>query len=215
MLNERKDRLDGYLPLVLLVSLAGVFVWSAVKPYDYFTWVLEVAPAVIGVIVLLATYKRFRLTDLTYVLIWFFSIILITGGHYTYARMPLFDWLKETLDLTRNHYDRFGHFFQGVTPAMITREVLLRRSPLRKGKWCFFIVCCVALAISASYELFEWGMSIATGTAADDFVGSQGDVWDAQQDMFLCLCGAVVAQIVLGKWHDRQLEKISTMNNEQ
>jgi len=178
-----------------------------IHPREWGTWVMEVTPAVVGAVILVSTYRRFRLTSVTYVLIWFFSIILIIGGHYTYAEMPLFNWLRDTYQLSRNHYDRFGHFFQGVTPALLARELLLRTSPLKKGKWLFFIVCCICLAISAGYELVEWGASVALQEGAESFVGSQGDVWDAQKDMFLCLCGAIAAQLVLARLQDRQLEK--------
>ena len=195
------------LHLFLLLSLAAVFLWSMIHPRQWDTWVMEVTPAVVGTAILLATYRRFRLTSVTYVMIWFFSIILIIGGHYTYAEMPLFNWLRDTYHLSRNHYDRFGHFFQGVTPALLARELLLRTSPLKRGKWLFFIVCCICLAISAGYELVEWGASVALQEGAESFVGSQGDVWDAQKDMFLCLCGAIAAQLALGRLQDRQLEK--------
>ena len=141
---ERQQRTNR-LHLFLLVSLMIVFIWSAIGPREWGTWVMEVTPAVVGAVILTATYRRFPLTSLTYILIWFFSIILIVGGHYTYAEMPLFNWLRDHYELSRNHYDRFGHFFQGVTPAILTREVLLRTSPLKKGKWLFFIVLYVFL----------------------------------------------------------------------
>lgn len=195
------------LHLFLLLSLAAVFLWSMIHPREWGTWVMEVTPAVVGAVILVSTYRRFRLTSVTYVLIWFFSIILIIGGHYTYAEMPLFNWLRDTYQLSRNHYDRFGHFFQGVTPALLARELLLRTSPLKRGKWLFFIVCCICLAISAGYELVEWRASVALQEGAESFVGSQGDVWDAQKDMFLCLCGAIAAQLTLTRLQDRQLEK--------
>jgi len=194
--------------LTLLITLAGVFAWSMIRPYEWSTWAMEVAPAVIGTAILLAGYRRFPLTSLTYFFIWFFSIILIIGGHYTYAKMPLFDWIRDHFDLSRNHYDRVGHFFQGVTPALLTREVLLRTSPLRPGKWLFFLVTCAALAISASYELIEWLASEALEQGAESFVGSQGDIWDAQKDMGLCLCGAIFAQGLFGSWQTHLIEKL-------
>jgi len=199
---------DVRLHLALLISLAVVFVWSVIRPHDLFTWILEAMPAIVGVLVLLLTYKRFRLTNLAYVLIWIHCIILLIGAHYTYALMPAFNRLRDAFDLSRNYYDRVGHVAQGFIPAILVREVLLRTSPLKKGKWLFFIVVCVCLAISAFYELLEWSVAGVTGTAADMFLGTQGDVWDTQKDMTLCLLAAVVALIILGPMHDRVLDKI-------
>jgi len=193
------------LHLVLLVSLAAVLVWSVVKPFDFFTWVLEALIPVVGVLVLLFTYRKFRLTNLAYVLIWIHAIILLIGAHYTYSRMPAFNWLRDTFDLSRNHYDRFGHIAQGFVPAILARELLLRTSPLKRGKWFFFIIICICLAMSAFYELLEWWVAAATGTAADLFLALQGDIWDTQKDMALCLLGAVVALLALGKIHDKAL----------
>jgi putative membrane protein len=192
---------------ILLFSLATIFIASGICPYDRTTWLMEVIPVVIGVAILLATYRQFPLTSLTYSLIWFFAVILIIGGYYTYPRMPLFNWIRDAFDLSRNHYDRFGHFFQGVTPALLTREVLLRTSPLKPGKWLFFLVTCVALAISAGYELTEWAIATNMPEQKESFVGSQGDVWDAQKDMFMCLCGAVIGQLVFAPWQDRLLKQ--------
>jgi len=194
--------------LLLLASLALVFLWSAIVPADRFTWVLEVLPAVIGVIVLMATIRRFPLTDLLYLLIWLHAVILLVGGHYTYAEVPLFNWLRDSFDLQRNYYDRVGHFAQGFVPAMIAREILLRTSPLQTGKWLFFIVTCICLAISAGYEFVEWWVAVGTGSAAEAFLGTQGDVWDTQWDMFLAFCGAIVAQLTLSGVHSRQLDKL-------
>lgn len=185
--------------------MSVIFVWSAVGPHDYFIWMLEVAPVVIGAIVLASTYQKFRLTRLAYVLICLHMIILMVGAHYTYAEVPLFSWIRDVFGLGRNHYDRLGHFAQGFVPAIIAREVLLRKSPLKQGKWLFFIVTSICLAISASYELIEWFVAVLTGTAADSFLGSQGDVWDSQWDMFLALCGATIAQVSLKRLHDREL----------
>ncbi len=192
-------------PAALLALVAAVFVWSAIGPYDRFTWVLEVFPAVIGVAVLIATYRRFRLTDLVYLLIAVHAIILMVGGHYTYARVPPFDWLKEVLHFSRNHYDRVGHFAQGFVPAMIAREVLLRTTPLRRGKMLFFLVVCVCLAVSAAYELLEWTGAELAGARATDFLGTQGDPWDTQKDMALALLGAASALLLLSRLHDRRL----------
>lgn len=193
--------------LLLLASLALTFLWSAIAPADRFTWVLEVLPAVIGVIVLISTFRRFPLTDLLCLLIFLHAVILLVGGHYTYAEVPLFNWLRDTFELQRNYYDRVGHFAQGFVPAVVAREILLRTSPLRPVKWLFFIVVCICLAISAGYEFVEWWVAVGTGTAAEAFLGTQGDVWDTQWDMFLALCGAVAAQLALSRVHDRQLRK--------
>jgi len=194
---------------LLLVSLTAILVWSGIGPREIGTWWLEVAPVLIGIPILVATYRRFPLTPLAYVLVWLHAIILMIGGHYTYAEVPLFNWVRDTFGLARNHYDRIGHFAQGFVPAILAREILLRTSPLRPGKWLFFLVCCVALAISAFYELIEWWAALLTspetGTA---FLGTQGDVWDTQWDMFLALVGAVAAQLCLGKLQQKQIERL-------
>lgn len=190
---------------LLLVAFLAVLAWSGIHPHDRFTWVLEVVPAVVGACVLVAIYSRFRFTTLVYVLICFHAIILCIGGHYTYAEMPLFNWLRDALELSRNHYDRLGHFVQGFVPAMIAREILLRTSPLKQGKWLAFLVVCVCLALSAFYELIEWRVAAATGTAAEAFLGTQGDVWDSQWDMSLAMAGAIIALMLLSRLHDRAL----------
>lgn len=189
---------------MLSIGLAALG-WSAWKPKDGFVWFLEVFPAIVGGIVLLWLYRRFRFTDLVYVLILAHAIILMIGGHYTYAEMPLFNWLRDSFDLSRNYYDRVGHLAQGFVPAMIAREVLLRKTPLQRGGWLFFLVVCVCLAISAYYEFVEWWVAVASGTAADAFLATQGDVWDTQWDMFLAFCGSIAAQLLLSRVHDRQL----------
>jgi putative membrane protein len=190
---------------VLIVSFIGILVWSLINPKDIFIWGLEVFPAIIGLIIIIFTFKKFRLSNLLYVLIWIHAVILVIGGHYTYAEVPFFNWLKDSFDLSRNYYDRVGHFFQGFVPAMIAREILLRKSKLEKGKMLNFIIISICLAISASYELIEWFVAEVTGTAAEAFLGTQGDIWDTQWDMFLALCGAVISLIVLRKLHDRKL----------
>jgi putative membrane protein len=191
--------------LVILLIVVVVFIWSAIRPHDYFTWILEVFPAIIGVSVLAATYRNFKFTTLVYVLIGAHAIILMIGGHYTYAEVPLFNWIRDEFALNRNHYDRVGHFAQGFVPALIAREVLLRKSPLRRGRWLFFIVVSICLAFSALYELFEWGVSAATGAAGDAFLGTQGDVFDTQKDMAMALVGAITSLLLLSRLHDRQL----------
>lgn len=191
----------------LLTSSFILLIWSGAYPRDQFTWFLEVLPAIIGAIVLIATYTRFKLTNLAYILIWIHAAILMIGGHYTYAEMPLFNWLRDTFDLSRNYYDRIGHFAQGFIPAIIAREILLRNTPLQPGKWLSFIVVCICLAISASYELIEFGVAKATGEAAEAFLGTQGDVWDTQWDMLFALTGAITALVSLGKYHDLSLNQ--------
>jgi len=196
------------LHIALLVVFLTVSVWSVIYPRDLFTWFLEVLPALIGLVVIIATYKRFRLTTLLYVLICIHGAILFIGGHYTYAEMPLFNWLRETFSLGRNYYDRLGHLAQGFIPAMIAREVMLRLTPLRPGKMLFFIIVCICLAISAFYEFIEWWVAVASGSAADAFLGTQGDVWDTQWDMFFAFCGAILALLTLSRYHDKQLKNI-------
>jgi len=189
----------------LLGAVLVVFVWSGWTPKDRFTWILEVFPAVIAVPLALATRRRFPLTTLAYVLIAIHACILMVGGRYTYAEVPLFNWLRDTLHLARNHYDRLGHLAQGFVPAIIAREILLRKTGLRRGGWLFFLVTCVCLAISAVYELVEWGTAAASGAASDAFLGTQGDPWDTQKDMLCAGIGAIAAQVTLHRVHDRQL----------
>jgi putative membrane protein len=197
------------LPLALLAAIAVVLAWSGIGPKERLTWVLEVAPVLAAVPLLLATWRRFPLTPLAYSLITLHAVILMVGGHYTYAEVPLGFWAQEALGLARNHYDRLGHFAQGFVPAVIAREILLRLTPLRRGGWLFFLVTCVCLAVSASYEFTEWWAALAGGEAAAAFLGTQGDVWDTQWDMFLALCGALTAQLTLSRPHDRQLDRLT------
>lgn len=192
----------------LLAALSIVFIWSFIDCFDFYTWVLEAFPVVLGVGVVIVVYRRFRLTNLTLVLIWIHAIILLVGAHYTYARMPLFNWLRDSFDLSRNHYDRLGHFVQGFVPAIIAREVLLRKSPLQKGKWLFFLVICFCLAFSAFFELFEWLVAAISGDDAVAFLATQGDEWDTQKDMALCLIGSLISLLTLSKAHDFALSKI-------
>ncbi len=192
---------------LLLAAVLALLAWSGVGPYDRFLWFQEVAAVLIGVPILVATRRTFPLTPLAYALTAFFMAILIVGGHYSYARVPIGFTFQEAFDLSRNHYDRFGHFFQGVIPAVLTRELLLRKTPLQPGGWLFFLVLCVPLAVSASYELIEWLSAVLQGGAAD-FLGSQGDIWDAQWDMFLALLGALLFQVVLSRLHDRQMARL-------
>jgi putative membrane protein len=194
----------------LLVMVLAVLVWSGVWPHDRFTWFLEVAPVLIAIPILLLTAKGFPLTPLVCVLLAIHACILMVGGKYTYAEVPLGFWVSQVMGWTRNNYDKLGHFAQGFVPAIVAREILLRRSPLHRGKWLTFIVICICLAISATYELVEWRTAVATGGAADAFLGTQGDPWDTQEDMAMAGIGAIVALLTLSRVHDRQLERLST-----
>lgn len=196
---------NARLLLRLLVAFAAVFIWSAIRPHDYFTWFLETFPAVLALIVLAATWRRWPLTPLVYILIFVHAVILCVGGHYTYAEVPLFNWIRDITEGARNNYDKVGHFAQGFVPAMVAREILLRRTPLREEGWVFFLVTCVCLAVSAVYELFEWAVAILTGSSAEAFLGTQGFQWDTQTDMLMALIGAIGAQVLLSRLHDRQL----------
>ena len=166
---------------------------------------LEIAPALVALPILIRTYKRFPLTPLSYRLILLHACILMLGGHYTYAEVPLGYWMKDAFGFARNHYDRIGHFAQGFVPAILAREILLRKTPLKSGGWLFFLVTCVCMAISAFYEFIEWWTALATGGAADAFLGTQGDPWDTQWDMFFALLGSLTAQLTLSRYHDRQI----------
>ncbi len=170
---------------------------------------LEVSPAVAGGTLLVATYRRFRLSNLVYVLLWIHGVILMVGGHWTYSEMPLFNWLQDRLDLQRNYYDRVGHFAQGFVPAILARELLLRTSPLRRGGWLFALTVMSVLAVSAAYELLEWAAALVLGQGADQFLATQGDPWDTQWDMFLALCGAVLSLLLLTRLHDRSMRRIA------
>jgi putative membrane protein len=192
----------------LLVLLVLALVWSAIRPHDYFTWILEVFPAILGAALMLATHRRFPLTPLLVILLFVHAIILIVGGHYTYAEVPLGFWMKDWFGFTRNHYDRIGHFAQGFVPAMVAREILIRQNVVRGRGWLFSLVVCICLAISASYELLEWIVAVLSGSKGDSFLGTQGDVWDTQKDMALAGFGSIVAQLTLSRWHDRQIRRI-------
>lgn len=193
--------------IALLLIYFAVMIWSVINPKDLFTWSLEVFPALVGLMVIIVTYNRFRFTNLVYFLVLVHAIILIVGGHYTYAEMPIFNWLRDTFHLDRNYYDRLGHFAQGFIPAIIAREILLRKSELNRGKLLSFITISICLAISASYELVEWGVAVATGSVADAFLGTQGDIWDTQWDMFMALCGTIISLVSMSHLHDKFLRK--------
>ena len=187
-----------------------VLTWSGISPKDYFTWFLEVLPAIIGAGILLFTYHSFRLTPLLYSLILFHCVVLMVGGHYTYAEVPLFDMIKEAFNLERNNYDKVGHFAQGFVPAIIAREILIRKKVVNGRSWLNVIIVSICLAFSAFYELIEWWVAISTGEDAEAFLGTQGYVWDTQSDMALALLGALCAIIFLPKYHDKQLNLIAS-----
>ena len=189
-------------PAILLAVGAAFLALSRIHPTDAFTWFLEIAPILIVVPILVATYRRARLTPLAYRLILVHACILMVGGHYTYAEVPLGEWMKAVFGFTRNNYDRIGHFAQGFVPALVAREVLLRRTPLVRGGWLFFLVTCVCLAFSALYELVEWWTSVATADGATAFLGTQGDPWDTQWDMLFALVGAITALLTMTRLQD-------------
>jgi putative membrane protein len=192
--------------LVASIALLALLALSGIRPFDRTTWWLEIFPILIALPVLWATYRRFPLTDLLYVLIFLHALLLMTGGAYSYARVPLGFYLADVLGLGRNPYDKIGHFFQGFVPALVAREVLIRGGHVRGGKMLAFVVVCIVMAISAAYELFEWGAAIALGQGADEFLGTQGDPWDTQSDMLFALIGGITALLLLSRLHDRQLE---------
>ena len=191
-----------------LAIIPAVLAWSWIGAYDPGVWVMEVLPVFIAVPVLAFTRSRFPLTPLVYALILLHVIVLMVGGHYTYARVPLGFWLQEWFDFSRNHYDRIGHLAQGFIPAMVAREILLRQTPLQPGGWLFTLVTSVALAISAVYEFIEWWAALALGAGADEFLATQGDPFDTQADMLMATLGAMLAQALLARWHDRQLARL-------
>lgn len=200
----------GYVKLHLFFFFVvlAVLIWSAVKPASYLTWVLEVSPAVVGVIIVIATYRRFQLTTLSYAIIMVLAISMFIGGHYIYSKVPLFNWMKETFHWQRNHYDRFGHFIKGLF-AIVLREILLRKTPLPKGGLLTTIVLSMSLAIAALYEIIEWlvGTLAKQVKAVKDFLGTQGDPWDTQWDMLLCFVGSILALLLLTNVHDKLLKK--------
>jgi len=193
-------------PLALLIVGVLVLAWSGFAPKDRAVWLMEVFPAIAGAVALGLTYRRWQMTPITYLGIFLFSLILMVGGKYTYAEVPLGFWFRDLFHLQRNHFDRLGHFFQGIIPALLTREMLIRCTPLRPGKALFWICSSVALAVSACYELIEWQAAIWTAPEQGEaFLGSQGDVWDTQKDMAMALLGSIVSQLALGRLQDRQI----------
>ena len=196
-------------PLFLLLGALTVLVWSGIGPKDRLTWWLEVAPVLIGVPILVGTFRRLPVTPLLYRLLFLHAVILMIGGHWTYAEVPFGFWMRDTFHFARNHYDRIGHLAQGFIPAILAREILIRKTPLRPGAWLFLLVTSVCLAFGALYELIEWATALIGGGSAEAFLGTQGDPWDAQWDMFLCLVGALASQLLLARLHDRELARLA------
>jgi putative membrane protein len=204
----RPTTLSAAMTAGWLIIFSSVFIWSAINPRDYPTWVLEVAPAVIALIILTATAMRFPLTPLVYLLILVHCVILMVGGHYTYAEVPAFDWIRDALDQQRNNYDKLGHFAQGFIPAMVAREILIRKRVVNGRGWLNFLILCFCLAVSAFYELIEWWVAMTSEQGADAFLGTQGYMWDTQSDMMYALIGAITALLVLSRLHDKQLRSL-------
>jgi putative membrane protein len=194
--------------IALLLGVIIVFTWSGWQPYDHLTWWLEIFPGLAGLIILLSIYRRFRFTTLCYTLIAIHICILCVGGHYTYAREPLFDWLRDLFGWHRNHFDRLGHFAQGFVPAIIARELFVRLQILNRERWMPFLIVCICLAISAVYELIEWCTALISASASAAFLGTQGDVWDTQEDILMALIGAVCALVFMSRLHDRQISAL-------
>jgi putative membrane protein len=208
VIEEMKGKSVVTVHLLLLLVVISVCIWSLFKPASYLSWTLEATPAIFVLIIALSTYKKFRFTTLSYVIIVIMAILMFVGGHYTYSKVPLFNWIKDTFDFKRNHYDRFGHFIKGMV-SIVIRELLLRKTRLPKGTWLFWIVTSISLAISAMYEIIEWISFIIGkgGKTAKNFLGNQGDIWDAQWDMVLTLAGTIIALLFLSKLHNRLLRK--------
>ncbi len=210
MIHSNKNRgQHGSLQTVWLVIFFVVLIWSGIAPKNYFTWFLEVAPALIGLSILAATYHKFTLSRLTYFLILLHCIVLMIGGHYTYAEVPLFDTVANWFGWERNHYDKLGHFVQGFVPAGIAREILLRLNVVKNERWLLVFVLSVCLAFSAFYELIEWWVALAVGSDAESFLGTQGYVWDTQSDMFMALIGSAVFLLFFRKWQDSSIRKLT------
>ncbi len=195
-----------YLILIILFFIGLIL--SGINPHDYFTWILEVFPAIIGIVILISTFKKFQFTFLTYSLILFHCYILFIGGHYTYAEVPMFDWIKETFHQSRNNYDKVGHFTQGFVPAIIIRELLTRKEVIKPGGWLSFLTVCTCLSISAFYEFIEWFVAEVSGQSAESFLGTQGYIWDTQSDMLYAFIGATCGIVFLSKIQDKQIKEI-------
>lgn len=202
-----------WIHLTLLLIVSAVFIWSVINPAGYLIWTMEVLPAVILLFIVIARYNKFRLTTLSYFIIAILSIVMFIGGHYTYSKVPLFNWIKDYFDLNRNHYDRFGHFLKGLLTIVI-REIIIRKTPLVKGPWLFTVTLSFALAIGAFYEIIEWLSSVLSkgGKASKEFLGAQGDFWDSQWDMSLTLVGSILVLLALSKLHNKLLRKMNFFN---
>lgn len=185
--------------------MVGMLIWSGIFPYDRLTWTLEVTPVAIGMGVLVATYSRFRFTRLPYIALFLAGVLICIGGHWTFSRVPIGNWAKEAFNLSRNHYDRVGHFMQGVFSALVIREMVLRRSGVRRGLWLFLLVTASSMAISVLFEFLEWFVAVAIGDGSQAYLATQGDEWDAHWDMFLAFIGSIGVQFVLAGVQDRQL----------
>lgn len=203
------DSSTKHWQILWVVVFLVVLVWSGINPKDYYTWMLEVSPAVIAFGLLASTREKFPLTPLVYVLILVHCIILMVGGHYTYAEVPYFDWFSGAGEAGRNNYDKLGHFAQGFVPAMVAREIVIRFEVFSHYRWRNFFIVCFCLAVSAFYELIEWWVALLSEQAADSFLGTQGYIWDTQSDMLWALIGATVALAAMGRWHDRQLRRLN------
>lgn len=195
--------------IIITLFLIGLII-SGIQPHDYFTWFLEIFPAIIGLVILVLTFKKFQFTYLTYVLILVHCYILFIGGHYTYAEVPLFDWIKEAFHQSRNNYDKVGHFAQGFIPAIIVRELLIRKQVVKLGGWLSFLTVCTCVSISVFYEFLEWFVAVQSGESADSFLGTQGYVWDTQSDMLCAFIGATCAIIFLGKIQTKEINKLQS-----
>lgn len=201
---------EGLMTKTWLTIFFIVLIWSGINPKDFFTWVLEVMPALIALVLLIITKRKFRFTNLAYALILAHCIILMIGGHYTYAEVPLFNWLKDVFDLDRNNYDKVGHFAQGFIPAIVAREILIRNNVVENKYWLITFVISICLALSAIYELIEWLVAELSGESAEAFLGTQGYIWDTQSDMGWALLGILLSLLLLSHYHDRQIETIKT-----
>jgi putative membrane protein len=196
--------------LLILLFFVGLII-SAINPHDYFTWILEVFPAILGFLVLIFTYKKFKFSYLTYVMILLHCYVLFIGGHYTYAEVPAFNWLRDVFHQTRNNYDKVGHFTQGFVPAMITRELLIRLNVVKNGRWLAFLTVCVCTTISVLYELLEWFVSVTSGQSGDSFLGTQGYIWDTQSDMLYAMIGAICMVVFISRIQDNVIKKMQVV----
>jgi len=208
MAQNRQNSIHG----MLLLVVGAVLIWSAIRPASYSVWALEATPALVGLVIVIALYHRFRLTTMSYVIIAILAIIMFIGGHYLYSKVPLFNWIKDDFHFERNHYDRFGHLLKGMF-AIVLREIVLRNTPLPRGFSLAIVVTSMSLAIAALYEIIEWLVSVITkgGKASKDFLGTQEDIWDTQWDMSCTLIGTIVSLLFLSKWHDKQLERTRSL----